>query len=929
MYGTGWNNLSKLTGGAMHLKRATWKSLTIGLVAMALVVMSTTTLAHPVTIDGRINDWFYPSTPLTNPGAYPNPNTSHIARNAQGQGEFIWRDINRDQRINSTAVFTRDADLRTFRVTADSTNLYLNINLDSMGATPGKPGGYPAKAVEAQVAIDRDPNGANHTTLVGLNASDLPTGVTTVPDINTSVSPDAGWEYLVQTRYPKTITIDEDGYVYYVAKPRIWSSPTTGSATVAGAEGTHKPDGFNFIELKIPWTAIGGAPAAGSSIRFSVATLYADRSSGSDGDTLTSAVIDTISRSQTAFEDLQDGVIDNYVDVSFDANGEPYSPLAITEFMPNPPGVDATSASTEWIELTNISGVSIELSNYKLGDASTKAGTEGMRQFPAQTLGAGERVIVAKDKTKFNAIYPSVAGLPGVTVYGYDELVSPYPGWGGTASIDLLDAANGTVISDDVVLLGANDTIVDLVNYAFDPVTPTFVNPYQAHVPISMGAGIPEDRSYERCPATRDTNNGNTDFITHDGVAAHTPGVDCGLAEPDLAITKTGATSVAIGNTFNYTINYGNVGTTATNVTISDSLPAGLSYVSHTGGAGFSQSGNDLTWALGTLTSGSSGSIVITVQVANDSNLIGDQLSNTATIAGAETDGNPANNSSTLVTTITDIARADLSISKALSSGVSGVYDGQLVSFAIDYANNGDLGATDVIITDTLTAPVGTSLTFDSVECSPACTTEEVNGETVVRIIGSVASGADGLVVLTYRLSTPIAGGASITNDVTISTSALENQLGDNSDSVTVTTVAAPADLTVVKSSNKTSVPVGGDLVYTLVVSNEGAQAATSVSLVDTLPAGLSYVAGSTTGAGEPQVSGNGRTLTWTPAGGNLAAGGTWTVTFTVRATAVATGLVNTAVVSGTGEVETENNGASSQAVAVVEARIFLPITTR
>lgn len=49
----------------------------------------------------------------------------------------------------------------------------------------------------------------------------------------------------------------------------------------------------------------------------------------------------------------------------------------------------------------------------------------------------------------------------------------------------------------------------------------------------------------------------------------------------------------------------------------------------------------------------------------------------------------------------------------------------------------------------------------------------------------------------------------------------------------------------------------GEDIVYTLTVTNHKDEAATGVGVTDQLPAGTSYISGSTTGAAAPEVSGN------------------------------------------------------------------------
>ena len=66
-------------------------------------------------------------------------------------------------------------------------------------------------------------------------------------------------------------------------------------------------------------------------------------------------------------------------------------------------------------------------------------------------------------------------------------------------------------------------------------------------------------------------------------------------------------TNAAPGSVVTYTLLYTNTGSTATNVTLTDTLPAGVSYVSGSAGseATFDAATDTLRWSLGTLAFGS------------------------------------------------------------------------------------------------------------------------------------------------------------------------------------------------------------------------------------------------------------------------------------------------------------------------------------
>jgi uncharacterized repeat protein (TIGR01451 family) len=109
----------------------------------------------------------------------------------------------------------------------------------------------------------------------------------------------------------------------------------------------------------------------------------------------------------------------------------------------------------------------------------------------------------------------------------------------------------------------------------------------------------------------------------------------------DLSVTKvltTGGT-VIVGDDVVFALTVTNGGpSTATGVTVTDTLPLGLSYVSDDCGAGFS--GPTLSWDVGLLAAGASAACNLTVTVTQ----VG-TINNTASAAGNEGDPTPANDS--------------------------------------------------------------------------------------------------------------------------------------------------------------------------------------------------------------------------------------------------------------------------------------------
>lgn len=119
-----------------------------------------------------------------------------------------------------------------------------------------------------------------------------------------------------------------------------------------------------------------------------------------------------------------------------------------------------------------------------------------------------------------------------------------------------------------------------------------------------------------------------------------------GILPVDLTMTKTaGSPSVAIGAQETYTLNVQNVaGGAATNVVVTDTLPAGLTYVSNSCGAAFAS--GTLTWTIGNLAAAGSATCQLVTTVTTRGG-----ISNTATVTATELDPNSVNNSSTATVT--------------------------------------------------------------------------------------------------------------------------------------------------------------------------------------------------------------------------------------------------------------------------------------
>jgi len=369
------------------------------------------------------------------------------------------------------------------------------------------------------------------------------------------------------------------------------------------------------------------------------------------------------------------------------------------------------------------------------------------------------------------------------TVYDLTNDMTKYSAWATGDTIDLANgpSGTGTTFEEQVMILDSKDGIVDMATYG----TPS--TPYPGHTPFPVSVTTPET-SYERCPASRDTNNSSVDFAFHGLFTDETPGVACdGVPGLDLTIAKTGPSNPSKDDTtqarfVNYTINYSNIGTSGESgtVTVVDTLPAGLTFVNLPENASpqpNSVAGQALTWTFNGLAPATSGTIVLTATVDSG---VGQNvpLTNNVNISGPSEQAAAKNNNAASWTTTT-LGPADTNVSTNLSGAIP---PGAQFQFTINYQNTGQDDATDTTITDVLPAGV-TILSEDS----PDATWDGVTTGTVTWDVGTLAPNASGTIVVTAQLGSSVPVGTALTNAINITVPANDPTPTNNVESKNLT----------------------------------------------------------------------------------------------------------------------------------------------
>lgn len=273
----------------------------------------------------------------------------------------------------------------------------------------------------------------------------------------------------------------------------------------------------------------------------------------------------------------------------------------------------------------------------------------------------------------------------------------------------------------------------------------------------------------------------------------------------DLGLTMTAAPNpVVVASNLTYTftlVNYGPAG--ASNIVVTDILPAGSTYVSSSPSQGTaSTNAGVFTWTIPTMAVNGSATLNLVIRPGATG-----LLTNSATVANAVTDLNPDDDTGTAVVTVA-APTADLSLS--MIGQPDPVLSGNFVTYTLNVTNLGPATANIIALTNTM--PPG--VTF--ISASPAGYI--LNGRSVAYAnLGNLGNGAQLTATIVVR---PDVGG-TITNVATVASAVADPAKLNNTASVK--TVVEPVVMTATRN--------GSNLVlsWTVDASNYSLQSATNV----------------------------------------------------------------------------------------------------
>jgi uncharacterized repeat protein (TIGR01451 family) len=297
----------------------------------------------------------------------------------------------------------------------------------------------------------------------------------------------------------------------------------------------------------------------------------------------------------------------------------------------------------------------------------------------------------------------------------------------------------------------------------------------------------------------------------------------------DLSLTMSASPNpVFVNSNVVYTMTVSNAGPgPADSVVISQTLPPGFeSYSTSNSPVSSSLNGTNLTLVLGTLPVYGSATVYVIVPYS-----IPGLATSTATVGSEEVDPNPANNSASVAVLVTE-QNADVAVS--MTGSPSAVLQAGLLTYTIDVTNNGPFTADNVTLATTLPA----NANFVSAAASQGTVID--NG--TFATLGNIGLGTN--VVVTITISPTVTGSITASTVASITNTQMDPNTFNNSASVS-TTVGPAAELGVTGFATPSPVIEGSNLSYILTVSNAGPSAATGVGIIQTVPAGSTFVSSS------------------------------------------------------------------------------------
>lgn len=252
--------------------------------------------------------------------------------------------------------------------------------------------------------------------------------------------------------------------------------------------------------------------------------------------------------------------------------------------------------------------------------------------------------------------------------------------------------------------------------------------------------------------------------------------------------------------------------------------------------------------------------------------------------------------------------RADVAVAKSFSTNSPNTND--LISFTVVVTNNGPNNAGEVVVDDL--TPTGLNYVSFGVSRGSYAT------NTGVWTIGTLTNGNGGTLTVTARVAVAT-GGMTITNTASKTNQNCIDPISTNN-STTATITVRSADLGLTKVVDNPAPRTNQLVTFTIVLTNNGLDAASNVSVTDAVPSGLTHVSNTVS-----QGSYNFTSGVWTVGSLGVNTSVTMTLTLRVNVGTQNTSITNFARIRGSDQADTNSvNNTAYDEVAVEGLDIYI-----
>lgn len=358
-----------------------------------------------------------------------------------------------------------------------------------------------------------------------------------------------------------------------------------------------------------------------------------------------------------------------------------------------------------------------------------------------------------------------------------------------------------------------------------------------------------------------------TVIYDYDKGAAGIQGRPLAITEPVLTMTKAAnPIAQALGDVVTFTVNIQNTGAaTAFDLVIADTLPVGLTYVPNSASLpalDVTAAGQNLTFRISPLGNGASTSFTYQARV-DTSATVGALLTNSAALTwkslsgatgaadngrtGADGSSGALNNYATTTSApVTPTTSAVIDAVKTvvdLNGGL--VSSGDVLEYTVVLKNTGSTTVNNVVFTDPI--PANTAYVAGSGRLNGGTTDISFSDPTLTATVGTLAANATATITFQVTINSGVPAGTVISNQGVVDSDQTVPEPTDvdgndaNGDQPTEVTVGQPVggsgSLYAQKTVSPASVATGGQVTYTVTLTNTSAAALTNVQFSDTVPA--------------------------------------------------------------------------------------------